>query len=117
MRLALALLAELDVAAFDRAVATWRAAGARAPDVAAVLNQYDALGEPELALRVTALLFEGATPTRHTTGWSRRWQALGTHVDKYLAGRGSSRAAHFGALGAPGGSALARCASEMAAAS
>lgn len=117
LHLALGLLSELDAAAFARAVEQWRGAANAVPAVAAVVQQHDALGEPELALRVAALLAERPeSGASSEAGWGKRWKALQPHLEGYLTGRGSSLAAHLGGIAAPKGSPLALRVARMGAA-
>lgn len=94
---ALELLAEVDAAAFVRAVEQWKRAPAGSPvqGAAGVLaRQTETLGEPELALRMGALL--GARPSKQGSAepaWDKRWQTLRPFVEGHLAASGSSLSA------------------------
>jgi predicted DNA-binding WGR domain protein len=101
---AMELLAELDASVFPRTLAQWKRAPAAAPAHRAteVLSQQaEALGEPELALRLGALLAErprgreGPPPQ-----WEARWSALRPHVEGHLVAAGSSLPAWLRALDA-----------------
>jgi predicted DNA-binding WGR domain protein len=98
---AMELLAELDTSAFLRTLEQWKRAPAGAPAVAAtgvLARQAEVLGEPELALRMGALLSSDA-------GWEKRWSALRPHVEGQLVAGGSSLPAWLRSLDA-GGDAL-----------
>lgn len=86
--LAMGLLAEVDAAAFSRALQTWKRASAESPasKAAATLGQQaEGLAHPELALRVGLLLAEkpGARGPSEE-GWKRRWEALRPHLEAHL---------------------------------
>jgi predicted DNA-binding WGR domain protein len=119
LRLAMALLAELDVAAFSRAVQQWKRAPAGAPaaaGAAAVAREAEALGEPELALRMGVLLTE-RTDLRGSSepGWQRRWEALKPHVEAHLQGKGGGLSAHLRSLETGGDAHLAQRLGRMGA--
>lgn len=99
-RLAMLLLAELDVAAFIRTVQRWKQSSKGAPEVVeAVVREAESLGEPELALRLGVLL--AARPGLRglsEEGWGRWWAALKPHVEAHLEAAGQSLARHLGAL-------------------
>lgn len=96
LRLALPLLLELDVAAFSRALALWQGASAAPAAVGIFAQQLAALGEPELVLRLSALL--AARPERDTSpeaAWTARWRALKPHLEAFLVASGSTLKAHL----------------------
>lgn len=109
-RLAMLLLAELDVAAFIRTVQRWKQSSVGAPEVVeAVVREAEALGEPELALRLGVLL--AARPGLRglsEEGWGQWWAALKPHVEAHLEAAGQSLARHLGALEARGDAHLAK---------
>ncbi|MDY7228378.1 WGR domain-containing protein [Hyalangium rubrum] len=119
LRLAMMLLAELDVAAFVRATQLWKRAPAGAPASAsavALASEVEALGEPELALRVGVLLAErpelrgGSEP-----GWQRRWSLLKPHLEAHFQQKGGTLEAHLRTLEKGGDPHLAQRASRMGA--
>jgi predicted DNA-binding WGR domain protein len=113
-RLALGLLSELNVAAFVRTVQRWK--GAPEGAVAAVVREAEALGEPELALRVGALLAERpGVRGSSEEGWARRWSELKPHLEAHLEAAGGSLEAHLGALDAGGDAHVARRVARMGA--
>ncbi|WP_437800716.1 WGR domain-containing protein [Sorangium sp. So ce693] len=93
---AIELLSELDAAAFARAVRdTWKAPPATSPAAGALAllkRQLEELDDPELGLRLGALLVDrphhGAMSAE--AGWARRWKALSPHLEAHLAHRGRS---------------------------
>jgi len=91
---AMGLLAELDAAAFVRALEQWKRAPADVPAHAAVqvlVRQAEALGEPELALRTGALLAERpGEGSGSEERWAERWSALRPHLEGHLVASGSS---------------------------
>jgi predicted DNA-binding WGR domain protein len=118
LRLAMMLLAELDVAAFTRATQQWKGAPAGAPAGAgatAVAREAEALGEPELALRLGVLLTE-RTELRGSSevGWQRRWEVLKPHLEAHLQG-GGGLPAHLRSLETGGDAHLAQRLSRMGA--
>jgi predicted DNA-binding WGR domain protein len=101
LRLALPLLLELDVAAFGRALQLWQRASAAPPTVAVLAQQLDALGDPELTLRLCALLV--ARPDRDSSpeaAWAHRWRALKPHLEAHLVASGSTLKAYTQGLSA-----------------
>jgi hypothetical protein len=93
LRLAMELLVELDVAAFERALQQWQSAPREAPAAGAVgvlAKQVEMLASSELALRLGVLLADrpdrGGAPE---AAWTRRWKALSPHLESYLIGKGS----------------------------
>ena len=46
-------------------------------------------------------------------GWTQRWKALAPHLEKYLAGKGSTLKAHLKAIDTAGDASLARRVSRM----
>ncbi|WP_437769214.1 WGR domain-containing protein [Sorangium sp. So ce281] len=93
---AIELLSELDAAAFARAVRdTWKAPPAASPAAGALAllkRQLEELDDPELGLRLGALLVDrphhGSMSAE--AGWARRWKALSPHLEAHLAHRGRS---------------------------
>jgi predicted DNA-binding WGR domain protein len=108
---AMELLAELDASVFLRTLEQWKHAPAGAPAVAAtgvLARQAEALGEPELALRMGALLSSD-------TAWEKRWSVLRPHVEGHLVARGSSLPAWLRSLEAGGDPRLAERLSRLGA--
>ena len=108
---AMELLAELDTSAFLRTLEQWKRAPAGAPAVTAtgvLARQAEVLGEPELALRMGALLSSDA-------GWEKRWSALRPHVEGHLVAGGSSLPAWLRSLDAGGDALLAERLSRLGA--
>lgn len=108
---AMGLLAELDASAFLRTLEQWKRAPAGAPAVATtgvLARQAEVLGEPELALRMGALLSSDA-------GWEKRWSALRPHVEGHLVAGGSSLPAWLRSLDAGGDALLAERLSRLGA--
>lgn len=106
LRLALPLLLELDVAAFARALQLWQRAAAAPPMVAVLAQQLDTLGDPELTLRLGALL--AARPDRDPSpeaGWAHHWRALKPHLEAHLVASGSTLKAYTQGLSAGGAAA------------
>ncbi|XXY47244.1 WGR domain-containing protein [Sorangium sp. So ce269] len=93
---AIELLSELDAAAFARAVRdTWRAPPATSPAAGALAvlkRQLEELGDPELGLRLGALLVDrphhGSMSAE--AGWALRWKALAPHLEAHLGRTGRS---------------------------
>ncbi|MBL8683245.1 MAG: WGR domain-containing protein [Myxococcales bacterium] len=114
-----ALLAELDVAAFDRAVDRWKAAGASAPGakvIEALSKQRESLEDPELALRVGVLL--SARPGRAGTvskhGVAKRFaKHVKPHLESYLVSKGGRVRGHLDAIETKGDPALASVVSAL----
>jgi predicted DNA-binding WGR domain protein len=99
----LELLSELPTAAFERAMQRWAAAKQTPSGIGWLASEVAALGDPELAYRLGALLLD--RPGRSSsspTGWSRRLAALLPHLQAHLARDGSSPRKHLGAVD-PGG--------------
>ncbi|HYO55418.1 WGR domain-containing protein [Archangium sp.] len=114
---ALELLSELDASAFLRTLEQWRRAPAGVPARAAIellSRQAEALGEPELALRMGALL-EARPGARGASeeGWEKRWSALRPHVEGHLVAGGSSLPALLRSLEAGGDPRLAERLSRL----
>jgi predicted DNA-binding WGR domain protein len=100
---AMGLLAELDASAFIRTLEQWKQAPSEAPARVAtgvLARQAEALGEPELALRMGALLAD--RPGVSGPGWDKRWSALRPHLEGYLVAAGSSLPAWLRGLDAGG---------------
>lgn len=116
---ALELLYEVDAAAFSRAVRdTWKPAAASSPAANAIAildNQLDELEDPELALRVGALLVDrpdrGGTSTE--AGWKQRWKALAPHLEAHLVKKGSSVKTYLRGLNTGGDAILTRRIARM----
>ncbi|WP_437817185.1 WGR domain-containing protein [Sorangium sp. So ce1078] len=93
---AIELLSELDAAAFARAVRdTWKAPPATSPATGALAllkRQLEELGDPELGLRLGALLVDrphhGSMSAE--AGWARRWKALSPYLAAHLSRNGRS---------------------------
>jgi len=108
---AMELLAELNTSAFLRTLEQWKRAPAGAPAQAAtgvLAHQAEALGEPELALRMGALLTSDAA-------WESRWSTLRPHVEGHLLASGSSLPVWLRKLDAGGDARLAERLSRLGA--
>jgi predicted DNA-binding WGR domain protein len=106
---AMELLAELDASAFLRTLEQWKRAPAGAPAQAAtgvLAHQAEALGEPELALRMGTLLTSDAA-------WESRWSTLRPHVEGHLLASGSSLPVWLRGLDAGGDTRLAERLSRL----
>ena len=106
---AMELLAELDASAFLRTLEQWKRAPAGAPAQAAtgvLAHQAEALGEPELALRMGTLLTSDAA-------WESRWSTLRPHVEGHLLASGSSLPVWLRGLDAGGDARLAERLSRL----
>lgn len=117
---AMELLYELDSAAFVRAVReTWKgpaAAASPAGKAIAILDkQLDELDDPELGLRVGALLVD--RPDRgsmsNEAGWKQRWKALSPHLEAYLVRKGSSLKTYLRGIDTAGDAHVARRIAKM----
>ena len=67
-------------------------------------KQLDALGDPELTLRLSALLV--ARPDRDPSpeaGWAHHWRALKPHLEAHLVASGSTLKAYAQGLAAGSG--------------
>ncbi|XXF76689.1 WGR domain-containing protein [Myxococcaceae bacterium GXIMD 01537] len=114
LRLAMVLLAELDVSAFIRGLQRWKQAPEGSASV--VAREAEALGEPELALRMGVLLatrpgYRGSSEE----GWGKRWTELKPHLEAHLKSAGHSLAEHLGTIDARGDTHLAKRVSRMGA--
>jgi hypothetical protein len=108
LRLAMPLLLELSTAAFSRALALWQKQPAAPPAVGVLARQLEVLDDPELTLRLGALLC--ARPERDVSpeaAWTRRWRALQPHLEAHLIASGTTLKAHVQKLDAAGDAALA----------
>ena len=108
LRLAMALLLELDTAAFSRAMALWQKLKAALPAVSVLQTELEALTDPELTLRLGALLC--ARPGREVspeTAWARRWRVLQPHLEAHLIASGTTLKAHVQKLDPGGDAAIA----------
>jgi len=108
---AMELLAELNTSAFLRALEQWKRAPAGVPAQAAtgvLAHQAEALGEPELALRMGELLTSDAA-------WESRWSTLRPHVEGHLLASGSSLPVWLRKLDAGGDARLAERLSRLGA--
>lgn len=112
---ALELLAELEAPVFLRTVEQWKRAPAGGPAQAAIgmlARQVESLAEPELALRMGALLGArsrgGAEPA-----WDKRWSALRPFLESHLTAAGSSLPTWVSALEAGGDTRLAERLSRL----
>ncbi|HEX8705020.1 MAG TPA: WGR domain-containing protein [Myxococcaceae bacterium] len=112
LRLAMQLLAQVDAAAFVRATQQWKKAPAAA--AAAVAREAEAVGEPELALRLGVLLTE-RTDLRGSSevGWQQRWSQLKPHVEAHLQEKGGTLAAFLKGLDLGGDTHLTQRATRM----
>lgn len=117
LRLAMMLLSELDAAAFVRATQQWRRAPTDAPaagSATAVAREVEALGEPELALRLGALLTERPELRGGSeVGWQKRWSTLKPHLEAHLQGKGGALQAHLRAIETGGDAHLAQRVARM----
>ncbi|WP_437289844.1 WGR domain-containing protein [Sorangium sp. So ce406] len=119
---AIELLSELDAAAFARAVRdTWKAPPATSPAAGALAllkRQLEELGDPELGLRLGALLVDrphhGSMSAE--AGWTLRWKALSPHLEAHLARSGRSLKDYLASLDAGGDPHIARRVQRMRAA-
>lgn len=108
LRLAMPLLLELSTAAFSRALALWQKQPAAPPAVGVLARQLEVLDDPELTLRLGALLC--ARPERDVSpeaAWTRRWRALQPHLEAHLIASGTTLKAYVQKLDAAGDAALA----------
>jgi predicted DNA-binding WGR domain protein len=105
LRVALALCGKLDVAAFVRALELLQGGGGAGVKV--LRQQAEILDEPELALRVGALLCDRPEDGGSELSWARRWQALRPHLEGYLIGKGSNLRGFLEQIDAGGDAALA----------
>ncbi|HEX8820580.1 MAG TPA: WGR domain-containing protein [Archangium sp.] len=108
---AMELLAELDASAFSRTLEQWKRAPAGAPAQAAtgvLAHQAEALGEPELALRMGTLLTSDEA-------WETRWSTLRPHVEGHLLASGSSLPVWLRGLDAGGDARVAERLSRLGA--
>ncbi|AUX40950.1 molybdenum metabolism regulator [Sorangium cellulosum] len=93
---ALELLSELDAAAFARAVReTWKAPPRGSPATGALAllrRQLEELGDPEIGLRLGALLLDRPHhgSMSDEAGWAARWKALAPYLEAHLARSGRS---------------------------
>ncbi len=119
LRLAMSLLAELDVAAFVRTAQQWKRASAGASaagGIAAVAREAEALADPELALRVGLLLSERPELRGGSeVGWQQRWNALKPHLEAHLQGAGGALQTHLRAIETGGDAHLAQRVARMGA--
>ncbi|NRD52842.1 molybdenum metabolism regulator, partial [Corallococcus exiguus] len=107
VRHALGLLSQVDVTAFQRAAEMWKAAPAGS--VPAGVAAARTLNDPELALRVTALLSERPDLRDGSEdAWTKRWTVLKPHVEAHLSGAGQSLAAFVGGVDAGGDAHLSK---------
>ncbi|AUX21252.1 molybdenum metabolism regulator [Sorangium cellulosum] len=119
---AIELLSELDAAAFARAVReTWKAPPETSPAAAALAllaRQLEELGDPELGLRLGALLVDrpGCGSMSTEAGWALRWKVLAPHLEAHLAGSGRSLKDHLARLDAGGDAHVAERIARMRAA-
>lgn len=114
---AMELLSELDASAFPRTLEQWKRAPSGAPAQAStglMARQAEALGEPELALRVGTLL-EERPRAQGGEGWERRWSELRPHLEGHLVAGGSSLPAWLRSLEAGEDSRLAERLSRLGA--
>lgn len=107
LRLAMPLLLQLDTAAFNRAMTLWQKPAAAPPAVAVLKHELASLADPELTLRLGALLC--ARPERDTSpeaAWTRRWRALQPHLEAHLVASGTTLKAHVQKLDCGGDAAI-----------
>jgi predicted DNA-binding WGR domain protein len=111
LRLAMMLLAELDVGAFVRAAKQWKQATA-----GVVAREVEALAEPELALRLGLLLTERPELRGGSeVGWQRRWAVLKPHLEAHLQAAGGALKSHLSAIDASADAHLAQRVARMGA--
>ncbi|HVG60516.1 MAG TPA: WGR domain-containing protein [Hyalangium sp.] len=119
LRWAMALLGELDVAAFVRTAQQWKRAPAGTPaagGIAAVTREVESLSEPELALRMGLLLTERPELRGGSeVGWQRRWSAIKPYLEAHLQGAGGTLQTHLRAIEAGGNAPLAQRVARMGA--
>jgi predicted DNA-binding WGR domain protein len=114
LRLALGLLAELDVAAFVRATQHWKGAASAPTSLRAVTREVEALGDPELALRLGVLLTERpGLRGSSEAGWRLRWEGLKPSLEAHLRAAGGSLPEHLRAIDAGGDAHLSRRLAQM----
>ncbi|WP_437679708.1 WGR domain-containing protein [Sorangium sp. So ce131] len=119
---ALELLSELDAAAFARAVReTWKAPPAGSPAAGALAllrRQLEELGDPEIGLRLGALLLDRPHhgSMSDEAGWAARWKALAPYLEAHLGPRGRSLKDYLAGLEAGGDVHLAQRIARMRAA-
>ncbi|SET33504.1 WGR domain-containing protein [Stigmatella erecta] len=114
LRLALGLLAELDVAAFVRATQQWKGAASAPTPLRAVTREVEALGDPELALRLGVLLAERpGLRGSSEEGWRHRWEGLKPSLEAHLRTAGGSLREHLSAIDAGGDAPLSRRLAQM----
>lgn len=115
---AMELLHELDAAAFERAVtSTWSGASASPASgaISVLAKQLAELEEPELALRVGALLVDRPDhgSMSNEAGWAQRWKALSPHLSTYLTRKGGTLKGYLKGIDAAGDVYVARRVSRM----
>jgi predicted DNA-binding WGR domain protein len=119
LRHAMTLLAQVDAAAFGRATQQWKRAPAGAPAAAsasAVVREAEAVGHPELALRLGMLLTERPELRGSSeVGWQQRWSLLKPHVEAHLQEKGGTLAAFLKGLELGGDTHLTQRAARMGA--
>lgn len=114
LRLALGLLAELDVAAFVRATQQWKGAASAPTSLRTVTREVEALGDPELALRLGVLLAERpGLRGSSEEGWRQRWEGLKPSLEAHLRAAGGSLREHLSAIDAGGDAHLSRRLAQM----
>jgi predicted DNA-binding WGR domain protein len=114
-----ALLGELDLAAFERALTAWKDAPAGVPGAVvlrALAKQRESLDEAELALRLGVLLTvrpdRGGTASKH--GVAKRFaKHVKPHLEAYLVGKGGRLRAHLDAIETKGDGTLGSIVSAL----
>ncbi|AKT40400.1 WGR domain-containing protein [Chondromyces crocatus] len=97
---ALQLLLQVDASAFAKVMdGLWKLpppGHPTAPALKLASEQLGALNDPELSLRIIALLL--SRPAAPATGWSLRWRKISPHLEAYLARSGSSLKKYLGSI-------------------
>jgi predicted DNA-binding WGR domain protein len=114
------LLAELDVAAYEKATAAWKSSIAPTAPIAkvvdAMVKQRDAIEDAELALRVGVLLAQrpGRAGTVSKHGVARRFaKDVKPHLESYLVSKGGRIRGHLDAIETKGDPTLAAVVSAL----
>jgi predicted DNA-binding WGR domain protein len=114
------LLAELDVAAFEKATSAWKGAVAANTPTARVIDamnkERESIEDSELALRVSVLLAQrpGRAGTVSKHGLAKRFaKHVKPHLESYLVSKGGRVRGHLDALETKGDSTLAAVVSAL----